>query len=61
MKLTSGTLRLCMELAERIGTVIDAHMYGNSFISVDGESNDGKEFSIALRIKEEEKNAEELE
>lgn len=54
MKCTAGTLRLCMELAERVGTVTDAHLYNAEFITIDGETSDGKHFSITVSMKEEE-------
>ena len=55
MKCTASTLRLCMDLAERVGTVTDAHLYNAEFITVDGETHNGKKFSITLNMKEEEK------
>ena len=41
MKCTAGILRLCIDLAERIGTVTDAHLYNAEFITV--EMKEGKE------------------
>ena len=55
MKFTASTLRLCMDLAERIGTVVEAHMYGAEFITVDGQTHDGRVFTITMNVKEEEK------
>lgn len=54
MKFTASTLRLCMDLAERIGTVAEAHMYCSEFITVVGQTNDGKKFTITMNMKGEE-------
>ena len=56
MKFTGSTLRLCMDLAERIGTVTEAHMYCSEFITVEGQTHNGKKFTITMNMKEEEKN-----
>lgn len=56
MKFTASTLRMCMELAERVGTVSEAHLYSGEFITVEGKThNDGKPFSITMNLKEEDK------
>ena len=55
MKLTANNLRLCMELAERIGTVTEAHMYDAHFISVEGAAGDGSKFTVTVNVKEENK------
>ena len=56
MMFTASTLRLCMELAERVGKVTSAHMYNENFIAVEGTTNDGKAFSITMNAKEEQSN-----
>ena len=56
MKNAASILRLSMELAERMGNIHDAHMYDSNFISVDGETSEGKKFSITVRIEEEKEN-----
>ena len=48
---TSSTLRLCMELAERVGKITAVHMYGNDFITVEAIAGDGKEFTITMNAK----------
>lgn len=56
MKFTASTLRLCMDLAEKLGTVTEAHLYSGEFITVDGNTHsDGKPFTITMNLKEEEK------
>jgi hypothetical protein len=57
MKFTAGTLRLCIELAGRIGEVTDAHLYNSNFISIEGKTSDGNKFGITLGVKEEEEDA----
>lgn len=52
MKLSVANLRLCLELAERIGKVTDAHFYNEDFISVEGCANDGQKFTVTLDMKE---------
>ena len=44
-------------LGNKVGTVITAMMYDNGFMTVEGTTKDGKQFSITLRVKEEDKNA----
>ena len=54
MKFTASTLRLCMDLAEKLGTVSEAHLYSGEFITVDGITHhDGKHFTITMNLKEE--------
>ena len=55
MKFTATTLRMCMDLAEKIGTVSAAHLYSGEFITVEGKTHhDGKPFSITMNLKKEE-------
>lgn len=54
MKFTASTLRLSMDLAERIGTVTEAHLYNSEFITVDGETNKGEKFILTLNMEKEE-------
>lgn len=42
-------------LGNDIGTVTSAMMYDNGFITVDGETKDGKKFNLSLTVREEEK------
>lgn len=54
MKFTASTLRLCMDLAEKLGTVSEAHLYSGEFITVDGITHhDSKPFTITMNLKEE--------
>ena len=46
-----------IRLAEQIGSVESANMYGNGYLSVDGKTKDGKKVSLSLIMKEEEKDA----
>ena len=56
MKWNANTLRLCMDLAEKIGTVSEAHLYSGEFITVEGITHMvGKPFTITMNLKEEEK------
>ena len=56
MKFTASNLRMCLDLAEKIGTVVEAHLYSGEFITVDGKTHhDGKPFTITTKLKEEEK------
>lgn len=41
-------------LGNDIGTVTSAMMYVDGFITVDGETKDGKKFKLSLSVKEEE-------
>ena len=55
MKWSASTLRMCMDMAEKIGTVSEAHLYSGEFITVDGITHsDGKPFTITMNLKEEE-------
>jgi hypothetical protein len=45
-----------MDLAERIGTISEAHLYSADFITIDGATHNGKKFSVTLSMKEEENN-----
>lgn len=51
-----GIFQKLVEVGTTTGTVTSAHMYENNFISIEGVDHDGKEFSLSLHIKEEEKN-----
>lgn len=53
MKLTAYMLRASMELAEKLGAIQDAHLYERNYITVDGETIDGKKFTITVRMEEE--------
>jgi hypothetical protein len=50
-----------IRLAEQIGTVEDAHMYPNNYLSIAGETKDGKKFNLSLSLRGENEDAEELE
>lgn len=43
--------------AKDVGTVKAANMYNDGFMTVEGETKDGKKFSLTLCVKEEEKDA----
>lgn len=43
-----------LRVADSVGTVKSAHLYSADFIRIDGETDEGKPFSITFR--EEEKN-----
>ena len=43
-----------LRVAESVGNIKSAHLYSADFISVDGETDEGKTFSITFR--EENKN-----
>ena len=49
--------KLC-HVAESIGTVTQAMMYESGFITIEGKTNDGKNYSITMSFKEEEKDGE---
>lgn len=49
---TASTVRLSMELAERVGKITAVHMYDENFITVKAVNSDGKEFTITLNAKE---------
>ena len=38
-----------------LGTVTGAHMYNDGYMSIEGVNNGGKQFTLSLCIKEEEK------
>jgi hypothetical protein len=39
----------------KLGEINQAMMYDHGFMTIEGETNDGKKFSINMHIKEEEK------
>jgi hypothetical protein len=57
MKLHSGHLRSCLNLAEGIGSITEANLHDNDFIKVAGVTDDGREFYVSINIldKKEEK------
>jgi hypothetical protein len=50
MKLHSGHLRSCLNLAEGVGSIQEVGMYENDFIKVAGVTDDGKEFYVSINI-----------
>lgn len=50
----SEVLCRLVSIGNEIGTVTSAMMYDNGFITVDGDTFDGKKFSITMSVKEEE-------
>ena len=46
-----------VRLAEQIGKVESAMMYPHDYISIDGETKDGKRFNLNMSLKEEKKDA----
>lgn len=45
-----------MKIGCKIGTITNAHLYDNDFITIEGVNAEGKKFSLNLHITEEEKN-----
>ena len=43
-----------MNIGLKLGDVTNAHLYDNDFITVEGVTTEGKKFSIALHVMEEE-------
>lgn len=41
-------------LGNEVGTVVTAMMYDSGFMTVEGKTHDGKNFSITMNVKEEE-------
>ena len=46
-----------IRLAEQFGEAVTAHMYENDYLTIEGRTKDGKDFSLNLMIKEDNKNA----
>ena len=46
-----------IRLAEQFGNVVTAHMFSADYLSIDGETKDGKGFNLSLCLKEEKKDA----
>ena len=46
-----------IRLAEQIGNVEAANMYRNDYMTIDGETKDGKKFNLNLSLREENTNA----
>ena len=42
-------------IGKSLGTVTSAHLYDSNFISIEGVTREGKEISLSLHIKKEEK------
>ena len=57
----SEVLCRLVSIGNEIGTVTSAMLYDTGFITVDGDTFDGKKFSITMSVKEEEIYAEKLE
>lgn len=53
MKWHACTLRQCIDLAEKVGIVTEAHLYSGELIVVDGNTKDGTLFTITMSLKEE--------
>ena len=49
----SGIFQKLIEIGIMLGTVTDAHLYGNDFISIEGVAHEGKKFSLSLHFREE--------
>ena len=52
----SGIFQKMIEIGIKIGTITNAHLYDDEFITIEGVSYEGKKFSISLHIKEENEN-----
>lgn len=44
-----------IRLSEQFGWVTEGHLYRSGYCHVEGETKDGKEFSLSLNMKEEKK------
>lgn len=51
------TLKNLLDFADKIGVVTQMLCYNDGFLTVEGNTMDGKKFEISLHIKEEEENA----
>lgn len=51
----SDIFQKLMKIGCTIGTITNAHLYDNDFITIEGVNNEGKKFSITLHTLEEEK------
>lgn len=47
-----------LNIGLKLGDVTAAHLYDNDFINIEGVADGGKQFTLSLHIKEEEKNDE---
>lgn len=52
----SEVFQKLLNIGLKLGTVTNAHLYDNDFITIDGVTMEGKKFSLSLHITEEEKN-----
>lgn len=50
----SGIFQNMIMLGITLGTITNAHLYDNDFISIDGVSYEGKKFNLTLHITKEE-------
>jgi hypothetical protein len=53
----TNILHQLIDVGNCMGAVDSVHMYDTNFLSVDGKTSDGKQFSITINIKGEEKDA----
>lgn len=51
-----GILQMLIVVGNTLGTITAAHLYDNDFISIEGVTFEGKEFSVSMHIKEEKNN-----
>ena len=49
-------LHTMIDVSQMVGAVGCVHMYSKNFFTIEGKTEDGKEFSLTLHIKEEEDN-----
>jgi hypothetical protein len=52
----SNIFQKMLEISVKIGNITNAHLYDNDFINIEGESYEGKKFSLTLHIKEDNEN-----
>lgn len=52
----SNIFQKMLEISVKVGNITNAHLYDNGFIIIEGESYEGKKFSLTLNIEEENKN-----
>lgn len=50
-----GIYRQLVNTACLLGVVKQAHLYESGFVAIEGKTYEGKDFSLTLSIKEEEK------
>ncbi len=52
----SNIFQKMLEISVKVGNITSAHLYDSGFITIEGESYEGKKFSLTLHIEEEKEN-----